>query len=57
MSENERGFYIGLTRFEENEQIPAWKALDEVCRKWAALSGHENDWAQYQKIQEMYTLK
>ena len=54
MSENERGFYIGLTRFEQNEEVPAWKALDEVCRKWAVLSMHENDLAQWQKIQEMY---
>ena len=54
MSENDNGFYIGLTRFEQNQEIPAWKALDEVCRKWAVLSMHENDLAQWQKIQEMY---
>lgn len=54
MSENEQGFYIGLTRFEENEQIPAWKALDEVIRKWATLSLHEKDLSEYQKRMEMY---
>ena len=48
MSENERGFYIGLTRFEQNEEIPAWKALDEVCRKWAVLTMHENDLKKYE---------
>lgn len=41
----------------DDEEIPAWKRLDIVTRKWAALSGMENDFAEYQKIQEMYTLK
>ena len=54
MSENDNGFYIGLTRFEQNQEIPAWKALDEVVRKWAVLSGHEKDMAEYEKIQKMY---
>ena len=48
MSENNNGFYIGLTRFEQNEEIPAWKALDEVCRKWAVLSLHEKDLLKYE---------
>ena len=51
---NVEEYYIGLSNLPENEQIPAWKALDEVCRKWAVLSMHENDLAQWQKIQEMY---
>ena len=54
MSENKQGIAITLTNFEQNLEIPAWKALDEVCRKWAVLSMHENDLAQWQKIQEMY---
>ena len=48
MSENERGFYIGLTRFEPEQEIPAWQALDEVCRKWAVLSLHEKDLKNYE---------
>lgn len=41
----------------DDEEIPAWKRLDIACRKWAILSQHENDLAEYQKIQEMYSLK
>lgn len=48
MSENEQGFYIGLTRFEQNQEISAWQALDEVCRKWAILSLHEKDLEKYE---------
>ena len=54
MSENEQGFYIGLTNFEQNQEIPAWKALDEVVRKWAILSGHEKDMENYQKLQQTH---
>ena len=54
MSENDNGFYIGLTRFDKNEEIPAWKALDEVTRKWAVLSAHEKTQEMYAKMQEMY---
>lgn len=48
MSENKQEFYIGLTNIEQNSEIPAWKALDEVCRKWAVLSGHEKDLLKYE---------
>jgi len=41
----------------DDEEIPAWKRLDIVCRKWAVLSQFEDDLAKYQKIQEMYSLK
>jgi hypothetical protein len=41
----------------DDEEIPAWKRLDIVTRKWAILSQHENDLAEYQKIQEMYSFK
>ena len=57
MPDNQRGHYIWLDAIAEDEEIPAWKRLDIVTRKWAVLSQHENDLAQYQKIQEMYTLK
>jgi hypothetical protein len=39
---------------EDNEEIPAWKQLEEVCRKWAVLSQHENDLSNYQKMKELY---
>ena len=31
------------------KEVPAWKALDIVCRKWAVLSGLERDLSNYQK--------
>lgn len=37
---------------QENE-IPAWKALDEVMRKWAVLSGFEKDAEFYAKMREI----
>ena len=57
MSDNQRGHYIWLDANVEEDEIPAWKSLDNVIRKWAVLSQHEDDLAKYTKIQEMYTLK
>jgi len=37
-----------------DEEIPAWKRLDDVTRKWAALTGMENDLSDYQKRKEFY---
>ena len=54
MSENDNGFYIGLTRFEPEEEIPAWKALDEVIRKWVVMSGLEKDLENYEKLRQSY---
>jgi hypothetical protein len=39
---------------EDDDEIPAWKRLDNVTRKWAALSGMEKDLSDYQKMKEMY---
>ena len=38
----------------DDEEIPAWKRLDIVCRKWAILSQHEKDQERYQKLKESY---
>ena len=38
----------------DDEEIPAWKALDIVTRKWAVMSGFEKDQASFLKIKEMY---
>jgi hypothetical protein len=38
----------------DDDEIPAWKRLDIVTRKWAALSGMEKDLNDYQKRKEMY---
>jgi len=42
---------------EENEKTENpinWKDLDDVLRRWAALTGHENDQSWYQKMKEQY---
>lgn len=38
----------------DDEEIPDWKRLDIVTRKWAALSGMEKDLSDYQKMKELY---
>jgi hypothetical protein len=38
----------------DDKEIPAWKQLDIVCRKWANLSGMEKDLSDYQKRKELY---
>ena len=38
----------------DDDEIPAWKQLDEVTRKWATLTGMEKDLSDYQKRKEMY---
>jgi hypothetical protein len=48
---------IWMSAIAEDEEIPAWKRLDIVTRKWAVLSGMEKDLSEYQKIQEMYSFK
>ena len=53
---NEQNTYW-LDAIVDDEEIPAWKRLDIVTRKWAVLSGLENDLSKYQKIQEMYSFK
>jgi hypothetical protein len=41
---------------ENNEKSENYDftGLDEVIRKWAALTGHENDQDWYRKMKEMY---
>lgn len=52
MSNN--GHYIWLDAKTDDEEIPAWKRLDIVIRKWATLTGMEKDLSDYQKRKEMY---
>jgi hypothetical protein len=51
---NDSGHYIWLDAKADDEEIPAWKRLDIVTRKWAALSGMEKDAENYQKRKELY---
>ena len=45
---------IWLDAKVDDDEIPAWKRLDVVIRKWAALTGMENDLSDYQKRKEYY---
>ena len=37
----------------EKSDGTAWKELDEVCRKWAVMSGFEKDSEFYDKLREI----
>jgi hypothetical protein len=57
MKENhmsDTGYYIWLDAKADDEEIPAWKRLDIVIRKWAVLSGHEKDLEAYQNRKIIY---
>ncbi len=45
---------IWMDAIADDPEIPAWKRLDIVTRKWAVLSGFEKDQNAYQKLKEDY---
>jgi hypothetical protein len=45
---------IWFDAIADDDEIPAWKRLDIVTRKWAVLSGMEKDHNEYQKRKEFY---
>jgi hypothetical protein len=51
---SDKGYYIWLDAIAEDEEIPAWKSLDIVIRKWAVLSLHEKDLEAYQNRKIIY---
>jgi hypothetical protein len=51
---NEQNQPLIFSAQTDDEEIPAWKRLDIVTRKWAALTGMENDLSDYQKRKEYY---
>jgi len=53
-SNKEENYYLWLDAKADDEEIPAWKRLDIVTRKWAALTGMEKDLSDYAKMKEMY---
>jgi len=52
MSNN--GYYIHLQNVTPEVEQEPWEALDQVIRKWAALTGHEKDQSDYQKMKQEY---
>jgi hypothetical protein len=51
---NNNGHYIWLDARADDNEIPPWKQLDIVTRKWAALSGMEKDLSDYRLRKELY---
>ena len=37
----------------QNSENPAWKDLENVCKKWAVMSQHEKDEKFYEKLREI----
>ena len=54
VSMNEQKDPLIFSAAADDEEIPAWKRLDIVTRKWAALSGMEKDLDNYAKMKEHY---
>ena len=42
--------YIWLEANTQDGEVPAWKLVDLVCRKWAVLSGMEKDQQKYAEL-------
>jgi len=51
---NDKSYYIWLDAKADDNEIPAWKRLDIVTRKWAVISKLEKDLNDYQKRKEFY---
>jgi uncharacterized membrane-anchored protein len=51
---NELELNLWMSARADDPEIPEWKALDIVTRKWAVLSGMEKDLSDYQKRKEMF---
>jgi hypothetical protein len=45
---------IWMDAIADDPEIPAWKRLDIVTRKWAVLSAFEKDQDMYQKLRDNY---
>jgi hypothetical protein len=51
---SDHGYYIWLDANVQDEESSDWKRLELVTRKWAVLSAHEKEQADYQKRKELY---
>ena len=51
---NDNRQHIWLNAKVDDNEIPAWKQLDNVVRKWVTLSMLEKDLSDYQKRKEMF---
>ena len=51
---NDQNMSFFMNARADDREIPEWKSLDIVIRKWAVMSGLEKDLSDYQKRKEMY---
>jgi len=51
---NEEEYNLWMSAKTEDPELPAWKALDIVTRKWAVMSGFEKDQAKYTEMKFYY---
>ena len=51
---NEQELNLWMSARAEDPELPAWKALDIVTRKWAVMSQFEKDQSNYAKMKELY---
>ena len=51
---DEENLNFWLSAKADDDEIPAWKALDIVCRKWAVMSQFEKEQSDYLKMKEFY---
>lgn len=53
MDKTEQYLFLNYAIADDIE-LPAWKNLDIVCRKWAILSCFEKDQANYEALKQQY---
>lgn len=51
---NEQNMEFFMQAKADDGEVPAWKLVDLICRKWAIMSQFEKDQSNYQKLKEMY---
>lgn len=56
MSENNENQYVWGFDYTEDDEIPAWKRLDIVTRKWAVQSMFQKDLEKYEIIKREQSL-
>ena len=54
MLNQEQQMVSWVSQEEHDKNFAPWQLLDGVVRQWAALSGHERDQSNYQKMKEQY---
>ncbi len=51
---NEQNMEFFMRAKADDGEVPAWKLVDLICRKWAVMSQFEKDQSNYAKLKEMY---